>query len=56
MVALTRRFEEALIWSIPDFSRMDEAAMRNWWQEAAKIPEDIAPSTEEQTPEQRRSA
>jgi len=56
MVALARQLERALIWSIPDFSRMDEAAMRNWWQEAATIPEDIAPSSESRDTGQRRSA
>jgi 2-polyprenyl-6-methoxyphenol hydroxylase-like FAD-dependent oxidoreductase len=56
MVALARQLEEALIWSIPDFSRMDEAAMRNWWQEAATLPEEIAPSSEKQETAQRRSA
>ena len=48
MVALARQLEEALIWSIPDFSRMDEAAMRSWWQDAATLPEEIAPSSEKQ--------
>ncbi len=33
-------------WCIPDFGRMDEAAMRTWWQEAAKLPEDMYPSSE----------
>ena len=56
MVALARRLERALIWSIPDFSRMDEVAMRRWWREAAKIPEDIAPPSESQETGQRRSA
>lgn len=45
IVALGRRMEEALIWSVPDFSRMDEAAMRAWWEEAAKLPEDMFPSS-----------
>lgn len=40
------RMEQALIWSIPDFSKMDEGAMRIWWQEAAKLPEDMFPSSE----------
>jgi hypothetical protein len=38
--------EQALIWSVPDFSEMDEAAMRIWWREAAKLPEDMFPSSE----------
>jgi 2-polyprenyl-6-methoxyphenol hydroxylase-like FAD-dependent oxidoreductase len=45
MIVLERQMEEALIWSIPDFARMDEAAMRTWWQEAAKLPEDLYPSS-----------
>lgn len=49
MVALARQLEQAMIWSIPDFSRMDEVAMRNWWQDAATLPEEIAPSSEKQT-------
>ncbi len=56
MVALARQLERALIWSIPDFSRMDEAAMRNRWQEATRIPEDIAPSSESREKGLRRSA
>jgi 2-polyprenyl-6-methoxyphenol hydroxylase-like FAD-dependent oxidoreductase len=56
MVALARQLERALIWRIPDFSRMDEEAMRRWWREAAKIPEDIAPSSERRETQQRRSA
>ena len=28
MLLLGRQMEQALIWSIPDFARMDEAAMR----------------------------
>ena len=46
MIVLGRQMEQALIWSIPDFARMDEAAMRTWWQEAAKLPEDMYPSSE----------
>jgi 2-polyprenyl-6-methoxyphenol hydroxylase-like FAD-dependent oxidoreductase len=46
MVALGRQMEQALIWSVPDFSKMDETAMRTWWREAAKLPEDMFPSSE----------
>ncbi len=46
MILLGRQMEQALIWSIPDFAQMDEAAMRTWWQEAAKLPEDMYPSSE----------
>ena len=56
MIALARQLEQALIWSIPDFSRMDETAMRDWWREAAKLPENIAPSSEKQTTAQGRTA
>ena len=56
MVALARQLEQALIWSIPDFSRINETAMRNWWQDAATLPEDIAPSSEKQETAQRRTA
>ena len=45
MIVLERQMEQALIWSIPDFARMDEAAMQTWWQEAAKLPEDLYPSS-----------
>ena len=44
---LGRKLEEALIWSIPDFARMDEAGMRTWWEEAAKMPEDLFPPGED---------
>jgi hypothetical protein len=47
MVALGRQMKQALICSVPDFSRMDETAMRTWWREAAKLPEDMFPSSEE---------
>jgi 2-polyprenyl-6-methoxyphenol hydroxylase-like FAD-dependent oxidoreductase len=46
MIALGQQMEKALIWSIPNFSQMDETAMRNWWQESAKLPEEMYPSTE----------
>jgi 2-polyprenyl-6-methoxyphenol hydroxylase-like FAD-dependent oxidoreductase len=41
MAALGEQLERALIWSIPDFSHMDEAGMRAWWENAAKMPEDV---------------
>jgi 2-polyprenyl-6-methoxyphenol hydroxylase-like FAD-dependent oxidoreductase len=41
MAALGEQLERALIWSIPDFSRMEEAGMRAWWENAAKMPEDV---------------
>jgi 2-polyprenyl-6-methoxyphenol hydroxylase-like FAD-dependent oxidoreductase len=41
MAALGRQLEQALIWSIPDFSKMTEADMQAWWAAAAKMPEDI---------------
>ena len=42
MLWLGRSLEQALIWSVPDFAQMDEAAMRKWWEEAAtKAPEDL---------------
>lgn len=47
MAALGKQLEQALIWSIPDFSQMDEAAMREWWEAAAKMPEDVFGSAEE---------
>lgn len=42
MMWLGRSLEQALIWSVPDFAQMDEAATRKWWQDAAtKAPEDL---------------
>lgn len=41
MVALGRRLEQALIWNVPDFSQMEETEMKAWWENAAKMPEDI---------------
>jgi len=46
LVRLGRQLEQALIWSIPDFAQMSEAAMRTWWEEAAKMPEDMFASSE----------
>jgi 2-polyprenyl-6-methoxyphenol hydroxylase-like FAD-dependent oxidoreductase len=46
LVRVGRQLEQALIWSIPDFAQMDEEAMRNWWEEAAKMPEDMFASSE----------
>ena len=46
LVGLGRQLEQALIWSVPDFAQMSEAAMRTWWEEAAKMPEDMFASSE----------
>jgi 2-polyprenyl-6-methoxyphenol hydroxylase-like FAD-dependent oxidoreductase len=47
MTALGRQLEKALIWKIPDFALMDEPKMRDWWANAAKMPEDLFGSREE---------
>ena len=41
MSALGRQLEQALIWIVPNFGHMDETEMQAWWQNAAKMPEDI---------------
>jgi 2-polyprenyl-6-methoxyphenol hydroxylase-like FAD-dependent oxidoreductase len=46
LVRLGRQLEQALIWSVPDFAQLSEAAMRTWWEEAAKMPEDMFASSE----------
>jgi 2-polyprenyl-6-methoxyphenol hydroxylase-like FAD-dependent oxidoreductase len=43
-VALGRQLEQALIWNVPDFGELGEEATRAWWDEAAKMPEDLFPS------------
>jgi 2-polyprenyl-6-methoxyphenol hydroxylase-like FAD-dependent oxidoreductase len=40
------QLEEALIWAIPDFAQMSEAEMKTWWENAAKMPEDLFPPAE----------
>jgi 2-polyprenyl-6-methoxyphenol hydroxylase-like FAD-dependent oxidoreductase len=47
MTALGKQLEKALIWKIPDFALMDEPKMRDWWANAAKMPEDLFASSEE---------
>jgi 2-polyprenyl-6-methoxyphenol hydroxylase-like FAD-dependent oxidoreductase len=47
MAALGKQLEEALIWSIPDFSQMEEPAVRAWWEAAAKMPEDVFGTVDE---------
>lgn len=39
--ALGRQLEQALIWHVPNFGQMSEVDMQAWWQNAAKMPEDI---------------
>lgn len=51
MYALGQQLEQALIWNIPDFSTMDEDAMRDWWTAAAKMPEDLFASDERSRPD-----
>ena len=41
MSALGRQLEQVLIWNVPNFGKMSEAEMQAWWQNAAKMPEDI---------------
>jgi 2-polyprenyl-6-methoxyphenol hydroxylase-like FAD-dependent oxidoreductase len=43
LLLLGRKLEEALIWSVPDFARMDAQAMQAWWEQAARMPEDLFP-------------
>jgi 2-polyprenyl-6-methoxyphenol hydroxylase-like FAD-dependent oxidoreductase len=43
LLLLGRKLEEALIWSVPDFARMDAQATQAWWQDAARMPEDLFP-------------
>lgn len=43
MYLLGQQLEEALIWSIPDFAQMSEEEMKQWWEKAAKMPEDLFP-------------
>ena len=46
LTTLGRQLEKALIWEIPDFASMDEPGMREWWANAAKMPEDMFASDE----------
>ena len=46
MYYLGQQLEEALIWSIPDFAQMSEPDMKAWWENAAKMPEDLFPPGE----------
>jgi 2-polyprenyl-6-methoxyphenol hydroxylase-like FAD-dependent oxidoreductase len=46
LVHLGRKLEDALVWSIPDFARMDAQATQIWWQDAARMPEDLFPPSE----------
>ncbi len=43
MYLLGQQLEEALIWKIPNFATMSEAQMKEWWENAAKLPEDMFP-------------
>jgi 2-polyprenyl-6-methoxyphenol hydroxylase-like FAD-dependent oxidoreductase len=43
LIAMGERLEQALIWSIPDFARMDENATRAWWVTANQIPPELMP-------------
>jgi len=43
MLLLGRKLEDALIWSVPDFGQLDAEALQVWWQEAARMPEDLFP-------------
>ena len=43
MYLLGQQLEQALIWSIPDFAKMSEQEMKEWWENAAKMPEDLFP-------------
>lgn len=38
---LGERLADALIWNIPDFAAMSEAAMIDWWERASKFPEEV---------------
>jgi 2-polyprenyl-6-methoxyphenol hydroxylase-like FAD-dependent oxidoreductase len=46
LTTLGIQLEKALILDIPDFALMDEAGMRDWWANAAKMPEDMFASDE----------
>ncbi len=46
LTVLGRQLEKALIWNVPDFALMDEPKMRDWWENAAKMPEDLFASSE----------
>lgn len=41
MSALGRQLEQALIWDVPNFGKISEAETQAWWQNAAKMPEDM---------------
>lgn len=41
LTRLGKQLEQALIFNIPDFATMDERSMREWWENAAKMPEDM---------------
>ena len=43
MYLLGQQLEEALIWKIPNFATMSEEQMKEWWENAAKLPEDMFP-------------
>lgn len=43
---LGQQLEGALIWGIPDFAEMSEPEMKEWWEKAAKLPEDLFPPAE----------
>ncbi len=47
LTKLGMQLEKALIWNIPDFASMDEAGMREWWTNAAKMPKDMFASDED---------
>ena len=47
LTVLGKQLEKALIWNVPDFALMDEPKMRDWWENAAKMPEDLFASAEE---------
>jgi 2-polyprenyl-6-methoxyphenol hydroxylase-like FAD-dependent oxidoreductase len=46
LTVLGKQLEKALIWNVPDFALMDEPKMRDWWANAAKMPEDLFASSE----------
>ena len=45
---LGQQLEEALIWSIPDFAQMNQEDIQDWWNKAAKMPEDMFPGREQE--------
>lgn len=40
---MAERLEQALIWSCPDFGKMDENETRAWWVDANRIPPELMP-------------